>query len=43
MAEAAAPELKGLYRLLDRDCDGNMTDDLLDTGGGLIGKLFGGR
>ena len=43
LAEAAAPELKGLGRLLDRDSDGDLTDDLLDIGGGLVGKLFGGR
>ncbi len=39
----AAPQLEGLGRLLDRDGDGEIADDLLSgLGGGLLGKVFGG-
>ncbi|MDH3734333.1 MAG: DUF937 domain-containing protein [Gemmatimonadota bacterium] len=38
-----APELAGLAGLLDRDGDGQVADDLAGLGGGLLGKLLGGR
>ena len=39
----AAPELGGLAGLLDQDGDGSVVDDLTGLGGGLLGKLLGGR
>jgi hypothetical protein len=37
------PLLRPLERLLDADGDGDVMDDVAKIGGGLLGRLFGGR
>ncbi len=41
--ETRAPELGGVLGLLDADDDGDVKDDLLKLGGGMLGSLFGGK
>jgi hypothetical protein len=41
MEQAAGPELGGLTQLLDADADGQILDDVVRIGAGLLGKFFG--
>jgi hypothetical protein len=40
--DVASPGLGGLSKILDRDGDGNMFDDIKDMAGGLLGGASGG-
>ncbi len=41
--QQAESQLGGMARLLDMDGDGDITDDMMNLGGRLLGGFFGGR
>lgn len=43
MEQVAGPGLGGLTQLLDANADGQILDDVVRIGAGLLGKFFGGK